>query len=172
MIINYNSYLCNKVNDMDKVLNVHSVNDYARYQGAEVLHPYVSVIHYDELEHFRHSLNRYDVYGIFLADEVTEGLTYGMVNYDLAHHALMCVAPGQIGGKEDITLIKNYKKYESVTQKQFDKVNRTTSADDALKAAGITISMDNVTIEGGGDKDDFMKSLKVVSPYNPIEIAE
>ena len=86
---------------MDKVLNVHSVNDYARYQGAEVLHPYVSVIHYDELEHFRHSLNRYDVYGIFLADEVTEGLTYGMVNYDLAHHALMCVAPGQIGGKTD-----------------------------------------------------------------------
>lgn len=78
----------------------------------------------------------------------------------------------QIGGKEDITLIKNYKKYESVTQKQFDKVNRTTSADDALKAAGISISMGNVTIEGGGDKDDFMKSLKEVSPYNPIEIAE
>lgn len=86
---------------MNQVLNVHTVNDYARYQGAEVLHPYVSVIHYDELEHFRHSLNRYDVYGIFLADEVTEGLTYGMVNYDLAHHALMCVAPGQIGGKTD-----------------------------------------------------------------------
>ena len=58
---------------MDQVLNVHTVNDYARYQGAEVLHRHVSVIHYDELEHFRHSLNRYDVYGIFLADEVTEG---------------------------------------------------------------------------------------------------
>lgn len=86
---------------MDSVLNVHNVNDYARYQKAEVLHPNVSVIHYDELEHFRHSLNRYDVYGIFLADEVTEGLTYGVVNYDLAHHALMCVAPGQIGGKTD-----------------------------------------------------------------------
>ena len=86
---------------MDQVLNVHTVNDYARYQGAEVLHRHVSVIHYDELEHFRHSLNRYDVYGIFLADEVTEGLTYGVMNYDLAHHALMCVAPGQIGGKTD-----------------------------------------------------------------------
>lgn len=86
---------------MNQVLNVHTVNDYARYQGAEVLHPHVCVIHYDELSHFRHSLNRYDVYGIFLADEVTEGLTYGMINYDLAHHALMCVAPGQIGGKTD-----------------------------------------------------------------------
>ncbi len=87
--------------ETSKILNVHNVNDYARYQGAEVLHQYVSVIHYDELTHFRHSLNRYDVYGIFLADEVTEGLTYGMVNYDLAHHALMCVAPGQIGGRTD-----------------------------------------------------------------------
>ena len=84
----------------------------------------------------------------------------------------MAVGLEQIGGKENITLIKNYKKYEPVTQKQFDKVNRTTSVDDALKAAGISISMGNVTIESGGDKDDFMKSLKEVSPYNPIEIAE
>lgn len=87
-------------------------------------------------------------------------------------YVFVAVGLEQIGGKEDITLIKNYKKYEPVTQKQFDKVNRTTSVDDALKAAGISISMDNVKIEGGGDKDDFMKSLKEVSPYNPIEIAE
>lgn len=78
----------------------------------------------------------------------------------------------QVDGKKDITLIKNYKKYESVTKKQFDKLNRNTSFDDAMKAAGITISVDNVTIEGGGDKDEFMKSLKEVPPYNPIEIAE
>mgnify|MGYP002623466410 CR=1 FL=1 len=86
---------------MAQILNVHKVNDYATYIGAPVLHPLVSVIHYDELEHCRNSLNRYDVYGMFLGDEVTEGLTYGMLNYDLAHHALMCVAPGQIGGKAD-----------------------------------------------------------------------
>ena len=86
---------------MEKILNVHSVNDYAEYIGAPVLHPLVSVIHYDELEHCRHSLNRYDVYGIFLGDEVTEGLTYGLLNYDLAQSALMCVAPGQIGGRAD-----------------------------------------------------------------------
>ena len=45
-------------------------------------------------------------------------------------------------------------------------------AEAELEKTTVTISMDNVTIEGGGDKDDFMKSLKVVSPYNPIEIAE
>ena len=65
------------------------------------MHPLVSVIHYDELEHCRHSLNNYDVYGIFIGDETLEELTYGLTTYDLHRHALMCVAPGQIGGKAD-----------------------------------------------------------------------
>ena len=54
---------------MEKILRVHSVNDYARYIGALELHPLVSVIHYDELEHCRHSLNSYDVYALFIGDE-------------------------------------------------------------------------------------------------------
>jgi hypothetical protein len=41
------------------------------------------------------------VYGIFIADVRLDSLTYGLVNYDLHRHALMCVAPGQIGGKTD-----------------------------------------------------------------------
>lgn len=86
---------------MGKILKVHRVNDYADYIGAPRLHPLVSVIHYDELEHCRHSLNNYDVYALFIADEMLEDLIYGRINYDLARHALMCVAPGQIGGKTD-----------------------------------------------------------------------
>ena len=86
---------------MEKILRVHNVNNYARYIGAPVLHPLVSVIHYDELEHCRHSFNNYDVFGIFIGDETLEDLTYGLTTYDLHRHALMCVAPGQIGGKAD-----------------------------------------------------------------------
>ena len=86
---------------MEKILRVHNVNDYARYIGAPELHPLVSVIHYDELEHCRHSLNNYDVYGLFIGDEELEDLSYGQLQYDLHRHALMCVAPGQIGGKTD-----------------------------------------------------------------------
>ena len=86
---------------MPRILKVHNVNDYARYIGAEELHPLISVIHYDELEHCRHSLNNYDVYGIFIADEQLDALVYGLVSYDLHRHALMCVSPGQIGGKTD-----------------------------------------------------------------------
>ena len=86
---------------MDKILRVHTVNDYARYIGAPELHPLVSVIHYDELEHCRHSLNNYDVYALFIGDEELEELSYGQIHYTLNQHALMCVAPGQIGGKTD-----------------------------------------------------------------------
>lgn len=93
--------MCNFVTAMKKILKVHNVNDYAQYIGAPCLHPLVSVIHYDELEHCRHSLNNYDVYGIFIGDETLEELTYGLTTYDLRRHALMCVAPGQIGGKAD-----------------------------------------------------------------------
>lgn len=63
---------------MEKILKVKHVNDYARYIGAPVLHPLVSVIHYDELEHCRHSLNNYDVYAMFIGDETLEQLTYGL----------------------------------------------------------------------------------------------
>ena len=62
---------------MEKFLNVQNVNDYARYVGAEELHPLVSVIHYDEPEACRHSLNRYGVYGIFLMDRAKSLLQEG-----------------------------------------------------------------------------------------------
>ena len=92
---------CNFASVMEKILKVHTVNDYARYIGAPELHPLVSVIHYDELEHCRHSLNNYDVYALFIGDEELEELSYGQIRYTLNQHALMCVAPGQIGGKTD-----------------------------------------------------------------------
>ena len=93
--------MCIFATAMKQILIVHRVNDYALYIGAPQLHPLVSVIHYDELEHCRHSLNNYDVFGIFIGDETLEELTYGLTTYDLHRHALMCVAPGQIGGKAD-----------------------------------------------------------------------
>ena len=84
-----------------KILKVNHVNDYAQYIGAPVLHPLVSVIHYDELTAMRHSLNSYEVYAMFLNDGELPELTYGTAQYTMPQHTLMCVAPGQIGGKED-----------------------------------------------------------------------
>jgi len=83
------------------ILHIRSVNDYAQYVGAPVLHPLVSVIHYDELTRMRDSLNSYEIYAMFLNDGVLPELTYGTVQYTMPQHTLMCVAPGQIGGKTD-----------------------------------------------------------------------
>ena len=51
---------------MRNILKVDTPNDYARFVDAPVLHPLVSIIHYDELAPFRHSLNNYGVYGLFI----------------------------------------------------------------------------------------------------------
>lgn len=87
---------------MSKILKVNRPSDYSTWLGQTDRHPLVSVIDYEEVSPIRHSLNDYNVYGIFLRDdEETIGLQYGCGDYDYKKGTLMCVAPGQIGGKED-----------------------------------------------------------------------
>ena len=86
---------------MSKILKVRNVNDYARYVGCKEQHPLVSVIDYAEVSPVRHSLNDYGVYGIFFHDEAEIDLAYGCGKYDYKKGTVICVAPGQIGGKED-----------------------------------------------------------------------
>lgn len=86
---------------MEKILQVQTVNDYARYVGAPVLHPLVSVIHYEELENCRHALSEYGVYGMFLMKESPYTISYGSGNYRFESGSMMCVAPGQRGGVTD-----------------------------------------------------------------------
>ena len=88
---------------MKKILKVDNPNDYARFVEAPELHPLVNIIHYDELAPFRHSLNNYGVYGLFIQRQFPNRLSYGMktmeINYDKA--SIIAVAPGQLGGLED-----------------------------------------------------------------------
>jgi len=49
---------------MNDFLYINHVNDYALDVGAEVFHPMVSVVHFDELGEIRHSLNKMGVYAI------------------------------------------------------------------------------------------------------------
>lgn len=86
---------------MSKILKVRNVGDYSRYLGCEDLHPLVSVIDYAKASPIRHSLNNYSVYGLFLRDDASVDLDYGCGRYDYRQGTLLCVAPGQIGGKED-----------------------------------------------------------------------
>jgi len=86
---------------MSKIMKIKNVSDYSRYLGYTDRHPLVSVINYAEVSPIRHSLNSYSVYGIFFHDQQDIDLTYGCGKYDYKSGTVICVAPGQIGGKED-----------------------------------------------------------------------
>ena len=86
---------------MSRIMKIRNVSDYSRYLGHTDHHPLVSVIDYAEVSPIRHSLNNYSVYGIFFHDEAEIDLSYGCGKYDYKKGTVICVAPGQIGGKED-----------------------------------------------------------------------
>ena len=86
---------------MRNILKVDTPNDYARFVAAPVLHPLVSIIHYDELAPFRHSLNNYGVYGLFIQRQFPHNLSYGMRKLQVSDGSIIAVEPGQIGGLED-----------------------------------------------------------------------
>lgn len=77
------------------------MGDYSRWVGHTDRHPLVSVIDYAEVSPVRHCLNNYSVYGIFFHDEAEIDLAYGCGKYDYKKGTVICVAPGQVGGKED-----------------------------------------------------------------------
>ena len=86
---------------MRNILKVDSPNDYARFVDAPMLHPLISIIHYDELAPFRHSLNNYGVYGLFIQRQFPRNLSYGMRKWQVSDASIIAVEPGQIGGLED-----------------------------------------------------------------------
>lgn len=86
---------------MSNIYKIKNIGDYSRYLGQTDRHPLVSVIDYTEVSPIRHSLNNYSVYGMFMHEHLPVELTYGCGKYDYTSGTLICVAPGQIGGKED-----------------------------------------------------------------------
>ena len=86
---------------MKNLLYINKANDFARDIGADVWHPMVSVIHFDELGEIRHSLNKLGVYAIFVQDNFPTESTYGMGGYDTSKGSLTAASPGQIIGKAD-----------------------------------------------------------------------
>lgn len=86
---------------MAKILRIKNVGDYSSYVGHANRHPLVDVIDFARLSPVRHSLNNYNIYGIFFHSEANIDLEYGCGKYDYKEGTVICVAPGQIGGKED-----------------------------------------------------------------------
>ena len=101
--VQYLLYLCSQITAvMKKILNIREPNVYARHLEAEVLHPQICVVHFDELEKgVRTSLNSYNVYGLFIQREFPQNLSYGVRPVQVSEWSVIAVAPGQIGGRED-----------------------------------------------------------------------
>lgn len=86
---------------MTKILKVNRTSDYSGYHGLTDRNPLITVIDFSEISPIRHSLNLYGVYGVFVQEDNDLDLMYGCGRYDYKDSSLICVAPGQIGGKED-----------------------------------------------------------------------
>lgn len=83
------------------ILHVKTPADYARWLGVEAPHPLVCVVNYNDVSPIRMSLNRYEVYGIFLnGNNSNHKIEYGVGEYITDTDTLICVSPGQIGGVE------------------------------------------------------------------------
>ena len=86
---------------MKDLFYINKANDFALDVGAEVWHPMVSVVHFDELGEIRHSLNKLGVYAIFVQDNFPTESAYGMGGYDTSKGSLVAASPGQVIGKTD-----------------------------------------------------------------------
>ncbi len=85
---------------MTKLLKIDTPRDYLDYVGATGRHRLVGVIDFEEVSPIPSSINDYGVYGIFMHSRVRDDLTYGSGGFWGSTGSLICVAPGQVGGRD------------------------------------------------------------------------
>lgn len=86
---------------MRKILKIDKPEDYLRYVGGVSSHPLVGIVDFEKVSPIPSSLNNYGVYGIFFHSKIRDDLSYGRGAFEGTTGSLICVAPGQIGGRED-----------------------------------------------------------------------
>lgn len=86
---------------MPNILKVNKPEDYISYIGGDCRHPLIGVVDFERISPIPTSLNSYGVYGLFMHTNIPNDLIYGCGTYDYRSGTLICVAPGQIGGRED-----------------------------------------------------------------------
>lgn len=86
---------------MSSTLKVRYPGDYISYVGGTSRHPLIGVIDFEKISPIPQSLNSYGVYGLFMHSNIPDDLIYGCGTYDYRSGTLICVAPGQIGGRKD-----------------------------------------------------------------------
>ncbi len=82
-------------------LKVDRPGDFISYVGGKTSNPLVGIIDFEKVSPIPSSLNDYGVYGIFMHSSVRDDLTYGLGSFGGSSGSLICVAPGQIGGRKE-----------------------------------------------------------------------
>ena len=87
---------------MPNILKVNMPGDYCRHVGIPSYHPLVAVVDFKAISPMPSSLNSLGVYGLFMHSRIREDVTYGSRPLEGGDGSLVCVAPGQLYGREDV----------------------------------------------------------------------
>ncbi|MFV0566259.1 MAG: helix-turn-helix domain-containing protein [Flavobacteriaceae bacterium] len=79
-----------------EIKQIKSVSEYSKLRGAEILHPMMNVMDYEELILLEPGAYNFGFYCIFFKDTKCGDLRYGKETYDYQEESLVFVSPGQI----------------------------------------------------------------------------
>lgn len=79
-----------------EIKQIKSVSEYSELRGAEILHPMMNVMDYEELKLLEPGTYNFGFYCIFFKDTKCGDLRYGKETYDYQEESLVFVSPGQI----------------------------------------------------------------------------
>ena len=90
---------------MDSVLRFDSVKSYNDFNNHETFHPLVSVIDLSKASERESKRMAYGFYTVFFKQIKCGDLRYGLNNYDYEEGTLIFLAPGQVIGENDPSII-------------------------------------------------------------------
>lgn len=87
---------------MNEILQIDTIDQYNKLFGFETRHPLVSVVDFSKEEQLKVYHMNIGSYALFLKDSNCGRLKYGRTYYDYQDGTVVCYAPGQIVGIDNI----------------------------------------------------------------------
>jgi len=84
------------VGNMDKILQIDSVEKYCELYGLDCPNELVSVVELSDAENLVHDVCNFGIYTMFLKHEKCGEMKYGMTTYDYAEGTIVSIGPGQV----------------------------------------------------------------------------
>ncbi len=85
-----------KQGNMNKIINLDSIDTYCQLYGLENYNPLVSVVELSDGAGAVHAVTNFGFYALFLKHTKCGDLRYGMTTYDYEAGTIVCIGPGQV----------------------------------------------------------------------------